>query len=67
MLAGPEKKKRFYQTLIDQLDTQALVINCEKGQYWMLMESDHGGVGLAHFLPLEAGPPQEQMKPAVGN
>ncbi|MDR3203440.1 MAG: DUF364 domain-containing protein [Deltaproteobacteria bacterium] len=51
MLSGSKAKWGFYQSLLKTISPKARVIDCCKGQFWMLMKSDQeGGAGLAHFF-----------------
>jgi uncharacterized protein (DUF4213/DUF364 family) len=45
-----QQKWLFYDTLLNLVPKTATVTNCVLGRYWVMVESDLGGAGLAHFL-----------------
>ncbi|MDR1873247.1 MAG: DUF364 domain-containing protein [Deltaproteobacteria bacterium] len=47
-LARP--KWLFYDFLLDLVPSEARVKNCVTGEHWVMVETDSGGCGLAHFL-----------------
>ncbi|MDR1394925.1 MAG: DUF364 domain-containing protein [Deltaproteobacteria bacterium] len=46
-----KSKWDFYDLLLDLVPLEAKVKNCTRGPHWVAVESDQGGMGLAHCLP----------------
>ncbi|KXS56010.1 MAG: hypothetical protein AMR96_04995 [Candidatus Adiutrix intracellularis] len=49
-LSNPADKWAFYDELIASISVSAKVENCVIGSYWVLIKSNQGGLGMAHFL-----------------